>query len=247
MAEKPNELASTECFEFEALRKAERYRAALVQEFEPFLEGDVLEVGAGIGQLTGALATASRVRRVVAVEPEARFCEMFKRLHPGRELIQGTLDALPAGSAWDTLVSVNVLEHIREDEPELKRWHDTLARQRGHLCLFVPARQEIYAPLDRDFGHYRRYAKSELRRKLEAAGFAIVRLSYFNLIGYFAWWVSFCLLKKRHFEPQAVVLFDRVVFPVMHLLESRLVRPPIGQSLLAIAQARPLADRSLSS
>src|SRR5207237_8366385 len=107
----------------------------------------------------------------------------------------------------------------------------------GALCLFVPARQEIYAPLDKDFGHFRRYSKSELRAKLSRAGFDIVRLSYFNFIGYFAWWFIFCLMRKRTFKPSSVRGFDKLVFPVVHFVESKIVRPPIGQSLVAIARA----------
>ena len=117
------------------------------------------------------------------------------------------------------------------------KYQERLADQRGHLCLFVPARQEIYAPLDKDFGHYRRYGRTELRRKVEQTGFTVVRLHYFNWIGYFAWWFNFCLLKKRRFDVNSVVVFDRIIFPLVHALERNFARPPFGQSLLAIAQA----------
>jgi hypothetical protein len=130
-----------------------------------------------------------------------------------------------------------VLEHIRDDDVELARCCRFLAARRGHLCLFVPARAEIYAPLDRDCGHYRRYSRRGLRKELVAAGFSIVSLHYFNWMGYFAWWFNFCLLRRRRFDVRSVALFDRFIFPLVHTLESNLVRPPFGQSLLAIAQA----------
>ena len=99
----------------------------------------------------------------------------------------------------------------------------------------VPARPEIYAPIDRDFGHFRRYTRPELRRKLVAAGFEVRRLNYFNFVGYFAWWLNFCLLKKRQFEQAKVRFFDRMIFPAVHTLESSIIRPPVGQSLIAVA------------
>ena len=108
---------------------------------------------------------------------------------------------------------------------------------KGVVCLFVPARSEIYAPLDRDFGHFRRYTRRSLRGKLESAGFKILTLRYFNFAGYFAWWLNFCVLKKRHFNRGGLVFFDRVVFPPFHALESLILRPPIGQNLLVIARA----------
>ena len=100
------------------------------------------------------------------------------------------MDVLPTDSAWGAVVSVNVLEHIYEDDTELARWRQKLAARGGHLCLFVPARPEIYAPIDRDFGHHRRYTRPQLRSKLEGAGFSIIRLNYFNWVGYFAWWFN---------------------------------------------------------
>ena len=237
MSERPNESAATGDFEFDALQQARNYRAVLIQEFSAFLRGRVLEVGAGIGQFTEALAALPKVNEVVAIEPEARFCDTFKKLHPARKIIAGTMDDLQDDAEWDAAVCINVLEHIRDDDSELAKFRQRLAKQAGHLCLFVPARQEIYAPLDKDFGHHRRYARPQLRQKLIQAGFQIVRLDYFNCIGYFAWWFNFCLLKKRHFDVGSVIVFDRLIFPVVHALERHLVRPPFGQSLLAVASA----------
>jgi SAM-dependent methyltransferase len=237
MTEKPDSVSEAEGFEFEALNPAQNYRAALVREFSPFLSGNVVEVGAGIGQMTSLLAALPSVKRLVAVEFEPRFSATFRRLHPRLDLIEGVVTDVPSGLPWDAIVSVNVLEHILEDDLELAYYRRLLAARGGHLCLFVPAREEIYARIDRDFGHYRRYARPWLRRKLEEAGFSIVALHYFNCIGYFAWWFHFCLLKRRRFDVRSVALFDRMIFPLVHALESRLLRPPFGQSLLAIAQA----------
>src|ERR1041384_212533 len=100
MSERPNESATTGDFEFDALQKANNYRAALIREFSPFLKGRVVEIGAGIGQFTEALAALPTVKEILALEPEARFCEMFRRLHPLRKIIEGTLDNLPEDSGW---------------------------------------------------------------------------------------------------------------------------------------------------
>lgn len=235
--EKPNEQAVTENFEFDALEEAVNYRAALLREFCQPLRGRVLEIGAGIGQFTRVLAGLPGVQEVLSIEPESRFCQIFRKRHPGGQLLEGTIDSLGDDLEWDAIIHINVLEHIHDDEAELAKCRQRLACRGGHLCLVVPARQEIYAPLDRDLGHHRRYAKPELRQKLQEAGFTIIRLHYFNWIGYFAWWFSFCLLRRRHFNVGAVVLFDRVICPVTLPLERNLLRPPFGQSLVAIAQA----------
>ena len=222
-------------FEFEALQLANNYRRAIIGEFADSLRGDVLEVGAGIGQNTAHLIGLPSVKRVVAVEPDPQFCVRFRENFPGQTLIPGTIDALQASTAWDTIVSINVLEHIADDDRELASYARLLAPRKGRLCLFVPARQEIYAPLDKDFGHHRRYSKAPLRASLERVGFQILQLHYFNLVGYFAWWFNFCILKKRHFNPLAVRIYDQIIFPPFHAFEQKLLRPSIGQSLIAIA------------
>ena len=219
--------------------RAVNYRRALLVEFAQALVGRVLEVGAGIGQLSAAIGALTSVTHVASVEPDPAFCATFRGLHPAHTLVEGTIDAVGADEAWDALVSINVLEHVRDDDAELVRFHARLLARRGRLCLFVPARREIYSLLDADFGHVRRYGKPALRAQLERAGFEVERLHYFNWVGYLAWWWNFRLLKRRHFEPGSVAFFDRWIFPVVHACERRVLRPPLGQSLLAIARARP--------
>jgi SAM-dependent methyltransferase len=237
MSERPNAAAQTEDFEFAALAEAKNYRHALIAEFREALRGDVVEIGAGIGQMTELLAALPEVRKTVAVEPDAGFCRKFRERLPNCELIEGIVSDLPNSTTFDAALCINVLEHIREDASELRNFAKRLAPRKGRLCLFVPARPEIYAPIDKDFGHFRRYTRGELKEKLTGAGFQIERLHYFNWVGYFAWWLNFCVLKKREFEIQKVRAFDRVIFPVVHGLESKFLRPPFGQSLMAIARA----------
>jgi len=237
-SEKPNAAATTDDFEFGALREAANYRASLTREFGPFLKGRVIEIGAGIGQITDGLKQMEAIKELLCIEPDAGFCEAFRARHPGQRLIEGTINGVP-DAGWNAILSINVLEHIREDERELAAYRQLLRTKGGCLCLFVPARPEIYAPIDKDFGHFRRYTRRELAGKLDAAGFETVRLRYFNFVGYFAWWLSFCILKKRTFDAGAVRLFDKLIFPPVFWFENRLCPPPLGQSLLAVARARP--------
>jgi SAM-dependent methyltransferase len=237
--ESPNAMTTSEDFEFKALSLADNYRTALMREFSTALRGNVLEVGAGIGQITEALLQNPNVTRLVSIEPHPVFYSQLAKKFPGHSIVQGTIfDLKDDNGGWDAVVSINVLEHIKDDERELQNYHDRLLKNKGTLCLFVPARPEIYSPIDKDFGHFRRYTRPELHQKLERAGFQIQRLRYYNIAGYFAWWLNFCLLKKRHFSPGSVRFFDRFIFPPVHLFESRLYHPFIGQSLFVTAGAR---------
>jgi SAM-dependent methyltransferase len=225
-------------FEFRALRQANNYRHAIFNEFVPALGGKVLETGAGIGQMTELLRRYHPISHLLCVEPNPEFCAEHRRKFPEIDFLSGTIKDVPPESAWNAIVSVNVLEHIRDDVGELRRYFELLKVRQGRLCLIVPARPEIYAPIDRRFGHFRRYTRQELQQKLTDADFRIEKLVYFNSLGYFAWWASFRLLKQRRFNPMQVRLFDSMVFPVINWCETRLFRPPIGQSLIAVAVAQ---------
>lgn len=225
-------------FQFETLSEAHNYRKALLHEFDPFLRGSVLEVGAGIGQFACELRKKREIEKLVSIEPDGSFCSYIRNHFPALNLLHGTVDDLNSENDWNAVLSINVLEHIETDEKELASYYRLLSPAQGTLCLFVPARPEIYAPIDKDFGHFRRYTRSGLRHRLETAGFAIERLRYFNVVGYLAWWVNFCVLKKRSFDRQSVRFFDRAIFPVIHWTETHVSAPPFGQSLLAVASAR---------
>jgi SAM-dependent methyltransferase len=236
-AERPNERATNPGFELAALEVAVNYRAGLVREFAPYVRGRVLEVGAGTGQIAEQLLEQTALRSLTAIEPMAAHAALFRARLPGLPLIEGTIDDLPAGEAVDTIVSVNVLEHIGDDARELRSYRRMLAARAGHLCLCVPARAELYATIDRTMGHHRRYQRRELRALLVSAGFEVVRLDYFNFAGYVGWWLSFRLLQRRHFDAPVLRLFDRRLFRLTHAVERWVGPPPIGQSLLAICKA----------
>jgi|ERR1017187_1602356 SAM-dependent methyltransferase len=237
MTTPPNPIVQIDDFEFAALNEAKNYRAALLRNFGKFLRGNVLEVGAGIGQMTSELLKMPEIQHLTSIEPNEGFCTHLHARLPGHDLVQGTISDLPSGTDWNAILSINVLEHIEDDAGELAAYRRLLRPARGALCLFVPARPEIYAPIDRAFGHFRRYTRPELRNRLENAGFRLLRIRYYNLAGYFLWWLNFRCLKKRSFDAAAVRLFDRAIFPVIHGFESRICPPPIGQSLMVIAVA----------
>jgi SAM-dependent methyltransferase len=229
--------AAAEDFEFSALSEARNYRHALIREFGSYLHDDVLEAGSGVGQMTAELAALPAIRRLIAMEPEARYCERIRRMVPRAEVVHGTAQTLPAETHVDAILSTNVLEHIEHDAAELKLYAEMLRKRRGHLCLFVPARTELYAPIDKDFGHWRRYTRPDLTAKLRAAGFGRIQMRYYNLAGYFGWLLKFRWKGERRMNVADVRLFDRWIFPSVNWIERTLFAPPVGQSLLAVAQA----------
>jgi len=236
MPKEYNQRAVSGDFQFRALREAVNYQRLLVKELGASIRGRTIEIGAGIGQMTAALRGLPGIEYLQSIEPEPAFCAQFRRRFPEQPLIQGTIKDLP-GDDWDAIVCINVLEHIEDDEEELARYHERLKRKRGALALFVPARPELYAPIDRDFGHYRRYRRAEMVSELTNAKFKIEKIRYFDMVGYFAWLISCRLIRLRNFQPASVRWLDRLIFPMENFIESRICPPPIGKNLLVIARA----------
>jgi len=129
--------ATTDDFEFAALNETPNYRAALIQEFGPSLKGGVIEIGAGIGQVTDLLHQLPQISRLLSMEPDAHFASTFRQIHPNTEFIEGTIEDVPPGEDWDGILSINVMEHIQDDAAELSRYATLLSARRGALCLFV--------------------------------------------------------------------------------------------------------------
>lgn len=221
-------------YELSIMENAENYRKELLARFEPFLGGKILEVGAGIGFLSELLDSRQQTQEFCIIEPDESCRKILKNRKLSARVHNGTISDLPNGTAFTSIVSTNVLEHIEDDRSEVMHYYNALTPG-GYFCLFVPARQELYAPIDKQFGHFRRYTKKALCSMLRTTGFEIARCRYFNFPGYFLWLLSFVLLKKNDFNPTHVKLFDRLAFPWIARIE-KLVPPPIGQSLLIIAR-----------
>lgn len=233
----PTQARESENFEFAALSEARNYRAAIAKLFSPYLNGDVLEIGAGIGQMLADVAAICKPRSISAVEPDPHFIEELHRNLPQAQVWHGLEEDLPLDKFFDAILAVNVLEHIEQDTVELTKWRKRLAPRQGHLCLLVPAGPEIYSLMDSDFGHFRRYTRSEITQKLSTAGFTEIKVNYFNMVGYFAWLLNFKILNSRYFNASAVRLFDRFIFPASQRIENAIRWRPFGQSLVAVAKS----------
>ena len=222
----------------EALRLSPRYAAWLFDRCRPYLGKRVLDIGAGIG--TFSTLAAQHADEVVAVEPEARFasllserfaeerCVKVARLEAGR-LGPGTL-----GLPFDSIMCLNVLEHIEDDLDALVRLGAQL-KPSGHLLLLVPAHPSLYGPLDEGIGHFRRYTKRKLGEKLSSAGFATTELRYVNPVGWAAWLFYARLLRRKALSTGGARGFDAIV-PIVRPLD--VLRLPFGLSLWAVARPR---------
>jgi SAM-dependent methyltransferase len=218
----------------EDLEQSKNYTAWIRDLIAPHVAGRILEVGAGRGTYSPFFAEHGHL---TALEPSAAHCaELRERLaaYPNSVVVNAPLDGTAAPGSFDTVVLINVLEHLPDDHRALAELYEALAPN-GKMVLWVPAFEALYGSFDHRIGHYRRYRKRELQQQVHSTGFQWVTARYANLPGFFAWWVVVKLLRRTPTGGRLARTYDRFFVPVVRRME-RVVRPPFGQSLLVVAQ-----------
>ncbi|MFZ3043631.1 MAG: class I SAM-dependent methyltransferase [Minisyncoccia bacterium] len=225
--------------DLEAMSLAPNYHAWIVRTFAPYLGKQVAEVGAGSGTFSEALLQLP-IDELLAVEPSQEMYPLLAERFRTDARVVCTQSFFHDISAqyrehFDSVIYVNVLEHIKNDAQELRHAHEAL-KEGGMLCLFVPALQWLYGEHDRSVGHQQRYYKKQLKSLLEESGFEVVRIRYFDIAGVLPWFFLMRVLKRRLTGNNAV-LYDRFVVPIMSRIES-LIPPPLGKNLMAVARKK---------
>src|SRR5215813_1586639 len=227
----------TQTFTLNQLAELDRYNHWIYESISHALGRRVLEVGSGTGNITQFLCAEER--EVTATDIVPRYRNELERLfsaYPNVRVEKFDLTA-PAPDAFtvdpfDSIVCLNVLEHIEDDLFALAQMRDSLAAG-GKLALLVPAHRVLYGAFDRAVGHFRRYEKPELADKLKKTGFAVREMKFFSLAAALPWLINGRLLKRDYLPMGQANLANRLV-PLLKL--ERLIGPPCGLSLIAIAQ-----------
>jgi len=211
------------------------WKAYWSREIRPFIRGDVLEVGAGMGSNTRFLDPGS-AGRWVCLEPDpdlkrqlAKNAQELKtrRAH---EIVCGTLESLD-GQQFDTIIYIDVLEHIDNDREEMKQAASHL-RPGGHLIVLSPAHQRLFSPFDAAIGHYRRYNRSMLRA-ISPATLRLERMRYLDCAGLILSAANMLLLRQSMPTKGQLYFWDRWIVPVSRVVD-RLFLYSLGKTIIAV-------------
>ena len=209
-------------------------------KFSPYLAGDVLEVGAGLGTNT-VLLRPRTPGQWTCLEPDGKLVAELKselarnNLEPSCRVIEGTIAELPPVERFDTIIYVDVLEHIPDDQAELAR-AATRLRPGGKVVVLSPAHQWLFSEFDKSIGHGRRYSKRTL---LAATPEALrpVKCFYLDSCGLFASLANRLLLRQSLPTVKQILFWDRALVPV-----SRVVDPLLffsaGKSIVGVWQRK---------
>ena len=225
--------------DLETMQEARRYSAHVFDLFRRHIGKRVLEVGSGIGTMSRPLAAVADL--VVGLEPNTNCVSRLEDAMRGQSKfilrachLEDCDRTELANHRFDTVVCVNVLEHIEDDAGALRTFKDVLVPN-GRVLIFVPAVQAAYGPLDAELGHHRRYSKPTLAKAFADAGLELLSLRYTNPIGLLGWMYNAHISKSTAHSLAQVRLFETLVAPWALPLE-RAIAPPIGLSLVAVGQ-----------
>jgi 2-polyprenyl-3-methyl-5-hydroxy-6-metoxy-1,4-benzoquinol methylase len=220
----------------EILTEAKNYNRWIADNFYPYIKAPLLEFGAGIGNISELLSSYTPL---CLTDTDARMLAHLKnKFSHINDVSVNFLDITQPPpedlvGSFQTVIGINVLEHVEDDEKALFHLGNVL-KPSGRLLLLVPAKKWAYTDLDRQLGHFRRYEKKELGEKLAKASFQIEKLYFFNIVGLMSWMIRDKIQRSGGLRPYQVSSFDTIV-PILKRIESK-VSMPIGISLIAIAQ-----------
>lgn len=216
---------------------SQSYHQWIFNQFKDHLGDTVLEVGGGIGEMTSFFVDTCK--KVISLEPShSSFQKLKKRFKKNQnlEVYESTLGEYKKKfkTKFDTVLYINVLEHIQDDISELELARSVL-KPGGKIIIFVPALETLYSLRDFKVGHFRRYYKNELKRKLLLSGFNknAQIVYYFDLVGAFLWFLKFKILPSDKISSRKISLFNKVFVPISKMIQNKFL--PTGKNLIAIS------------
>src|SRR4051812_24467324 len=215
---------------------APRYRKWQIDLVRPYCGRSVLELGPGVGHFAAELDKLG-LDRLVLADSEEYALEHLRRRFAGRDDVHVMQLEVPGpvdiGEPVDTIVAMNVIEHIDDDVGALRDLATALVPG-GRVVIWVPGYPQLYGEFDRKVGHVRRHTPKTLREHVGRAGLEVDVCRPLNLLGGVAWWLAVRGGGVVSPTPRLVWLYDNVATPVTRTVGG-VVRPPFGQTVFCVA------------
>jgi 2-polyprenyl-3-methyl-5-hydroxy-6-metoxy-1,4-benzoquinol methylase len=215
-------------------QNATTWKKYFESKLKPYIFGNVLEVGAGLGGTTPYLHN-DNVDQWTCLEPDPKLATFIKeKLSTGRlpnncKVFTGTIDDIR--DDFNTILYIDVIEHIENDRKELERAYQKL-KYGGYLVILVPAFQIMYSEFDKAIGHYRRYTVNTLKAAVPNE-MHLEKIAYLDSLGLVASIMNKLMLKQTSPSEKQILFWDRVIVPLSKLTD-KLFFYQFGKSLIGI-------------
>jgi SAM-dependent methyltransferase len=226
--------------ELELFAQALNWKRYWSAQVRPHLGRRVLEVGAGIGANTSYLNRGAA--EWVCLEPDLKMAEMLaaainRGAIPASRVIAGTVSDLPATPRFDSIVYIDVLEHIEDDSAELAQAAKRLDLD-GKVIMVGPAHAWLFSEFDKSIGHFRRYSPRSVRA-LHCCGLELISLRQLDVVGIAASIANRWALRQAMPNPTQIAVWDRYIVPLSRVLDP-LFFYRFGKSIVAVWQRRAI-------
>jgi len=194
------------------LNRAPRFTKWMADTIRPYVGERVLEIGAGIGNLTTNLVPRTEY---YASDINEHYLDRLNNLKLTRPYLEVGYTDASAGETYpkaefDTVICLNVVEHLEDDVKALRNICGSLEKE-GRAIVLVPSGPGLYGTLDKVLGHYRRYTRDQLVEACARAGFRVEKVLKFNRIGSPGWWWNGKVLKKTTFGFWQIKLLNTLI------------------------------------
>ncbi len=226
--------------ELDLFAMAFNWKAYIRREIGQYIKGHVLEVGAGIGETTKALINGHE-ESWTCLEPDRKLAERIAITLDNKpcgkseapQVIVGNIDHPACDRKFDTILYIDVLEHIEKDKLEIKKAAQKL-QKRGCLIVLAPAHQYLYSPFDAKIGHFRRYHQKRLIA-ISPANTKLLRVRYLDCVGCLASLGNKVILRAGIPTKNQIIMWDRLMVPLSRIFDS-VFGHKIGKSIYIVWQ-----------
>ncbi|HBL75179.1 MAG: methyltransferase type 12 [Bacteroidetes bacterium GWF2_42_66] len=225
-----------------AISSADKFNRWMYQTIAPFFNGQILEIGGGIGNISKQVLADSKTLTITELREE--YCQLLREEVGPDQNLQNIvcLDIVDLQfdskyetmlGTFDTVFALNVIEHIENDKLAIANCKKLL-KPGGQLIILVPAFQFLFNSFDRSLGHFRRYTQKSLICLFEENSLEIVHRQYFNFVGTLGWWVSGSLLRKKTVPEGQMKLYNFFV-PLIRIIDYY-TRRFVGLSVIVVGR-----------
>ncbi len=218
--------------ELDSFDKATIWRKYIYSKVKKFINGNVLEVGAGIGSFTKNYEKL--VSKLTLSEIDPHNLSVIKKKFSSSKFSFTNKFTKDLDENFDTIMYLNVLEHIKDDTEEINRAFKKL-KKNGHLVILVPAHNKLYSKFDEAVGHFKRY-EIDFFKQINIENSKKQKLIYLDSMGYFLYFLNKLFFKEEVYPSKfKILVWDKLFTPITFIVD-RLLMYKFGKNILYVIQ-----------
>jgi 2-polyprenyl-3-methyl-5-hydroxy-6-metoxy-1,4-benzoquinol methylase len=209
----------------DSFRQAKNFNQWMYNTIAPWCKGDILEIGSGIGNISEFFV--KNERNIFLSDLRNEYCNLLSKRFSNNKFVIGIeiIDLVDPNfdskynylfNRFDTLFSLNVVEHIEDDILAIHNCKKLL-KEDGNLIILVPAYSILYCNYDKELGHYRRYNRLSLKQLFKRNELNIKAQFSFNAFGILGWFILGKIFRRKLLQSSQLNIYNQLVLIIKWL------------------------------